>query len=84
MVSNCNDDTVVGDFVLVSWIDASFDLDEPPTPLPMETVGWITVTNDEWVTVAQERDGAGTFLRAHTAIPRSLIQAIHRVSLIRE
>lgn len=84
MIPIANDDTVPGDFVVVTWLDAAFDLDSIPGTPVMETAGWIVDSNDEAVTVAGERDTEQTFHRAHTTIPRVLIQAIHRLHILRE
>lgn len=84
MIPASNDDTVPGDFVLIEWTDAAFHMDSIPGTPVLETAGWIVESNNDAVTVASERDLDQTFHRAHTTIPRVLIQAIRRLSILTE
>lgn len=46
MIHADHDDTVVGDLVGVTWVDAAFDLDQAVPPILMHSLGWIVERTD--------------------------------------
>lgn len=58
MIHADHDDTVVGDLVEVTWVDAAFDLDSPVPPILMHSLGWIVERTDGWITIASPTPGA--------------------------
>lgn len=73
--------------VLVSWIDAAFELDYNTDTMDEwlshggmrgQTLGWLVAENDKCVVVANERFMDGS-KRGFTVIPRGMVTKITKV-----
>lgn len=80
MVRFDHDDTVVGDLVEAEWL---LHHNLTPEPTVMHTVGWIRETNEQWITLAQERSEAGLTNR-FTTVLRTALVTVMRLQKVRE
>ena len=63
--------------LLVDWLDACFDTDEPPEPLLLHSVGWLVEADERRTIVAMEHH-EGKF-RDFLCIPAAYIVSIQEM-----
>jgi len=64
---------------VVTWLDATFDLDSEPKLLTLSTVGFIIKQTPEFITIAGEGSDKLDYFRSFTTIPAGMILAVRRL-----
>ncbi len=62
--------------VVITWLDAHFDLDNETECQPMLTCGWVVKHTKTQISVASEKSQSSDYMRAHTSIPAGMVLSI--------
>lgn len=66
-----------GTVVVVTWLDAAFNLDDEPALIELRTYGEVYRHNSDLICIASE--GNGSYYRGYTAIPAGWVKSIQRL-----
>lgn len=62
--------------VVVTWLDAHFDLDDETECEPMMTVGYVIKHTQSKISIASEANARLDYFRAHTSIPAAMVLTV--------